>query len=161
MQRNIVLIAAGVVVVGLAVVLLRPEPTPEDKLRDAAEQAGEAAREAAGALGEAVSDATETATAELENASQQLSDSAVEMVESVAEASEATRASLTGLIEEWRASGIITEDGIDFDAALAAVEISELDQDTKTQISALLAALRDAPAEAQAKLQELEALLAQ
>ena len=61
------------------------------------------------------------------------------------------------LLEEWRASGIVTDDGIDFGAAIEAVETSQLEAETKSQIKTIIEFVRDAPGEAKEKLEALQA----
>jgi hypothetical protein len=53
----------------------------------------------------------------------------------------------------------VTEDGIDFAAATAAVDASDLSADAKTKVVAVLNALRDAPGAMGEKLDALKTLL--
>ncbi len=165
MQRNIILGVVAVIVIAGAFLFLRPEPTPQERLRDAAELAGDAARDATEALGEAAQEAAEATSAELSDAATELSDrvyeSAAAMAESINAASQDTKDTLNALIAEWRATGVVTEDGIDFDAAIAAIDTSDLDASSKARLTALINSLREAPDVVEAKLSELEAALAQ
>lgn len=159
-------IAALVIVIGAAGVIYfldRPEPTPQERLSEAAEQAGEAAEEAVEALSEAAQEVGEdlaNSTRETaEDMKAKVSIALAEVAEQVARASEETQAQLRQFLEEWKAAGIMTEDGIDFAKAKAAVEASDLSADAKANVSAVLKALQDAPGAFEEKLDALRTLL--
>ena len=160
-----VILGILVVVVGgaLAYVALKPEPTPQERLEEAAEQAGEAVQEAAESVSEAATEAgdaikqqAETTTEEL---TAQMAETAAALAEQVNATAQETRDGLKALIADWKSSGIVTDGGIDFKKATTALEESDLSAEIKTQGKALLDFLRDAPGEASAKLKELEAAL--
>ncbi|MDJ0858178.1 MAG: hypothetical protein QNI90_17715 [Dinoroseobacter sp.] len=166
MNKSILIgIVAVCVIGGVIFYTTRPEPTPQERLQDAAEQAGDAMRDATEAVGEAAQEASEAARAEIQRSAEELEASLTEtvtnMVANVGAVSEETANAVTALIEEWRASGIVTPEGIDHDAAVAAVEASDLDVSIKERFVSLLEDLGEAPDVALAKLQELEAALAQ
>lgn len=166
MNKSILVGAVAVCVVGAVLLYtMRPEPNPQEQLRDAAEQAGDAVRDATEAVGEAAQEATDAAREEMARTSEEistsLSETAASMMESVTDVSQETADAVTAMIEEWRSSGIVTSEGIDFDAAVAAVDASDMDPAVKTKFTALLEDLRDAPDQAMAKLQELETALSQ
>ena len=164
MNRTVLLSVIALVAIGIAVfALTRPEPMPQERLSDAVEDASEAAQDAVKALSDAASETGKAVSAELsdtaQNLNEELNSAATSIVEGVTQASDATRNRLNDLLDEWRASGIVSPDGIDFDAAIAAVANLDMEADTKSQLTALLAMVRDAPGAATAKLKELETAL--
>ena len=56
-------------------------------------------------------------------------------------------------------AGNLTEDGIDFATATAAVDASDLSADAKANVVAVLNALKDAPGAIEEKLDALKSLL--
>lgn len=63
------------------------------------------------------------------------------------------------MLADWKATGIVTEDGIDFVAATAAAQASDLSTDPKANVIAVMNALRDAPGALEDKLSALNAFL--
>ena len=164
MNRNLVITLVVVVAIGVAIfALTRPEPTPKERLAEAAEQAADAAEKAVDAVTDAATEAGEAVQKDLTETAKEIeseaSEAMVALVEEVTAVSQETRGHLTDLIARWRETGIVTEDGIDFDAAIAAVEAGDLDAETKSQVTKMIEMLRDAPGEAKAKLEQLEAVL--
>lgn len=163
---NKLLIAVGfVLVVAVAVFFVtRPEPTPQERLAEAAQDASDAIQSAAEELSSAAEEAGDAVREEIETTAEDLSDQMAEtaavLAEEVSDTAVETRSALSEAIEAWRASGIITDDGIDYDAAIATLAESDLSDETKSQMTSLLELLRDAPGEATQKLAELEAALA-
>ena len=155
----LVIVAVG----ALAYVAMKPEPTPQERLQDAAEQAGEAVQEAAESVSEAATDAGDAIKQQAETTAEELASQMAETVAALSEqvnaTAQETRDGLKALIAEWKSSGIVTDNGVDFEKAAAALEESDLSEEAKTQGKALLEFLRDAPGEASAKLKELEAAL--
>ncbi len=160
MQKS-ALLTAAVIVVGVVVYsLTRPEPTPAERLSEAAQEVGDATRDAAEELAavaeetvEAVQDQTEAKVDEMQN-------DAAEVVDAISKelttASADARTQLETLVQEWRDTGIVSDEGIDFDAAIAAVNATELDSETKLQVNGLLESMRDLPGDAKMKLEALE-----
>ena len=163
---NKLLIAVGLL--GVAAVAIyfatRPEPTPTERLADAAEDAADAIQDAADEVSEAASEAGEAIGAEIEetteNMSAQMAEATAGLAEQVSGASEETRAALSETVDSWRATGIITDEGIDYDAATAAVAESDFSDETKSQMTSIIEFLRTAPGEATDMLAELETALA-
>lgn len=164
------IITGAVVIVAIAVVafyaLNRPEPeppTPKERLSEAAEDIREATQEAA----EAVSDAAEDASEALANSTSvsvsemkaKVAETYADVAVRVANTSQETQTQLTRFLADWKASGIVTEDGIDFDKAVAAVEESDLSVAAKANVTAVLTALRNAPGAFEEKLDALKTLL--
>ncbi len=65
------------------------------------------------------------------------------------------------LVTAWNEAGIVTEDGIDFDQAIAAVNASDFDAETKKKITDLITEVRNSPETFDKFLQELKAVLSQ
>ncbi|MEM9392803.1 MAG: hypothetical protein AAGA38_03035 [Pseudomonadota bacterium] len=166
-MNKYILIGSAVLFAVVAVVIFatRPEPTPQEQLMEAAEQAGEAMRDATEAAGQATQEASDAVRQEIRRTAEEveasLAETATNMMQSISEVSQETSESLLALIGEWRASGIVTSEGIDYDAAVAAVESSDMDFSMKARFISLLEDLRDAPDRAVAKLEELETALTQ
>ena len=160
MQRVVILailvIAAGAVIFALN----RPEPTPAERLSDAVQDVGDAAEDVVEELAAVAEDTVEAAKSEVEAKSEELQGQAATALEAVTaevtQMSEDTRSQLEGLLQEWRDSGIVTDDGIDYDAATAAINASELSADAKTELIGLLTFVRDLPGDVDANLQALE-----
>lgn len=163
---NKLLIVLGLLAVAGAAVYFvsQPEPTPQERLSEAAEDASDALRSAAEELADAAEDAGDAVREEIQSTADDLSDQMAEtsaaLAERVSSTAEETRAALAELIETWRATGIVTDDGIDYDAAIDAIASSGLSEGAKAQSVSLLEAVRDAPGAATEKLAELEAALA-
>jgi hypothetical protein len=162
-MRRGVLVAVAVVLFigGLVFALNRPEPTPAERLDKAAKDAAESIREASDAVSDAVTTAKESLAKEVEKTSSELSDSmaasAALMAEEIASSADRTKDRLQAFLAEWKASGIITDAGIDFDAAIEAVDESDLSDEAKARAKTILVALRDAPGAFEARLAKLEA----
>lgn len=166
MNKSTIFGTLAVLAIGIAIyAFTRPEPTPEERLSEAAVEAANAVDEAVTALSDAAQEAGEAAAEELQNATNELQESAAsaaaELMEQVNSSAQETKQGLLELIEAWKASGIVSEDGIDFDKAIATIEGSNLSVDAKSQAEAIIIALRDAPDLASKKLSELEAALSQ
>lgn len=146
-----VLIGAAIVVAGLFL-LDQPEPTPEERLKSALEDAGDAAKEAANAAADVVGEAG-TAI------SNSASGAVAEMAGHVEKFSEDTKAKFEAELAEWKAIGIITDEGFDFDRATAEIKSSELSVSAQAQINEILKALQAAPDAFEEQLSELMMLL--
>lgn len=153
-------------VAGLAAIyaLTRPEPTPVERLSEAAREAGDALSDAADDLTSATGEAAEALQVEAEAHIEEL-EANVAMLsntisEQMTETSGEVRKEIESLIADWRETGIVTDNGIDFDAAIGAVNTSEMPTETKTQVIAFMEFLRDTPGDAKVKLEELEKSLA-
>ena len=99
-----VILGIAILVVGgtLAYFALKPEPTPQERLEEAAEQAGEAVQEAAESVSEAATEAgdsikqqAETTAEELAN---QMAQTAADLAEQVNATAQETRDGLKALI---------------------------------------------------------------
>ena len=167
MNKLIAGIVVGVAVAGgVAFLLNRPEPappTPKERLEEAAKDirkatkyAVDAASDAAQEAGEALATSTKTAVEEMKA---EVAEGYVALAEKVALTSQDTQAQITQFLADWKASGIVTEDGIDFAAATAAVDASDLSAEAKANVAAVLTALQDAPGAAKEKLDALKTLL--
>ncbi|NDR59430.1 hypothetical protein [Aliiruegeria sabulilitoris] len=146
----------GAAIVGALVFLLnQPEPvppTPEERLNKAAEEIRDATQESV----EAASDAAREAVGGIMG---QVAEGYADVAERVAQTSQETQKELTRFLAEWRAKGILTEEGVDFAAATEAIEGSELSAEAKENAIAVLNALRDAPGTFEKKLNALNILL--
>ncbi len=163
-MKNIVIVALAVIAIGAAVFLLnKPEPTPAERLSDAVQDVGEAAQDVVEEVTAAAEETVVAAQKEAEARADELQDQAASALEAVstevASISDETRKELEGLLQEWRNSGIITDDGIDFDAAVSAINASDLDADTKSQMVEIVAFIRDLPGDVEANLRALEQAL--
>jgi uncharacterized protein (DUF885 family) len=164
-MKKIGLIAVVAVVVAAAIyTFTRPEPTPAERLSEAAQEAGDALSDAADDLTSATGEAAETLQAEAEAKMEEFEASANTLSDTISEqmtiTSDEARQEIESLISDWRETGIVTENGIDFDAALSAVESSQMSTETKEQVTAFVEFLRDTPGDAKVKLEELEKSLA-
>ncbi|MFC3612897.1 hypothetical protein ACFORG_03905 [Lutimaribacter marinistellae] len=164
MNKTAIIGILAVAAIGIAIfALTRPEPTPQERLSDAVGEASGAVEDAVKALGDAANEARDAAADELQAATTELQDSAINMAATVMEqvnsSAQETKEELRRLMEEWKSSGVVTEEGINFDNALATVEASNLSARSKDLITELLSSLQSLPAEATAKLAELEAAL--
>lgn len=163
MKKTAYLLAAAAAIAALTMYLTRPEPTPAERLSDAVQEAGEAAQDAAKELADAAEETVAALQKETEAKADELrSEAAVAMdalSKKVTETSATAQQEMENFISDWRSTGIVTENGIDFDAAVASVNETDLDAETKKQINNLLTFLRDLPGEAAAKLEALEKAL--
>ncbi len=134
--------------------------TTEDAAQSAAEEvanaaasavtaATEAANTAASAIGEAVNqtqDAAEEAAAQISESASTAQDTVTAAVDqAVTSTNEAISSRLGDVRAAFEDNGVLTEEGFDYDAAVALVEESELATGIKDQINRLLAAIRDSP----------------
>jgi gas vesicle protein len=146
----------GAAIVGALVFALnRPEPvppTPEERLTKAAEEIRDATQESVEAASDAAREAVGGITA-------QVTEGYADVAERVAQTSQETQIELTRFLAEWRAKGIVTEEGVDFAAATEAIEGSELSAEAKENTIAVLSALRDAPGTFEKKINALRTLL--
>ena len=167
MNKTIVGAVIGATVVGgLVFVLNRPEPappTPKERMEEAAkdmrkatQKAVEAASDAAQDAGDALASSTKATVEEMKA---EVAEAFADMAEQVARTSLDTQAQMVRFLADWKATGIMTEDGIDFAAATAAVNASDLSADAKANVVAILNALRDAPGAIEEKLDALKSLL--
>ena len=167
MNKVIVGAVIGAAIVGgLVFVLNRPEPappTPKERLAEAAEDIREATQEAVEAASDAAEDAGEALASSTKEAVEEMNAEVAEAYAGVAErvalTSQGTQAQMARFLADWKATGIVTEDGIDFTAAKAAVDASDLSTDAKANVTAVLSALRDAPGAIEDKLDALKTLL--
>ena len=164
MQKIGLIVVATVVVAAAIYALTRPEPTPAERLSEAAQEAGDALSDAAGDLTSATSEAAEALQVEAEAKMEEIESSAAILRDTISgqmtETSGEVRKEIESLIADWRETGIVTDNGIDFDAAISAVDTSEIPIETKTQVIAFMEFLRDTPGDAKVKLEELEKSLA-
>lgn len=160
MQKSAIVLVAVIVIAVVIYALTRPEPTPAERLSEAAEDAGEAAKDAVEELAAVAEDAVDTLQENAEAKAQEIQNDAAATADALATelvtASEEARSELEVFINDWRESGIVTDEGIDYDAAIAAVNAADMDAKTKEEVNRILAYIRDLPGEAQRKLQELE-----
>ena len=167
MNKIVVSAVIGAAVVGgLVFALNRPEPpppTPKERLTEAAEEIREATQEAIAAASDATEDASEALASDAEKVVDEMKAEVAEayagVAERVAHTSQQTQAQLARMLADWKATGIVTEDGIDFVAATAAVQASDLSTDAKANVIAIMNALRAAPGAVENKLDALHALL--
>jgi hypothetical protein len=153
MNKTIIaaLIGAGVVIAAV-LWLNQPEPTPKEKLEDAAETAADALQDA----GKAISDgAAETA----ESLKKSAEETAAEVTESAAQTANAAKAEATRLITAWEETGIVTEDGFSYENAITTVFYRSLDEPTKTKIVALIEQIHETPALFEEKMKEIREIL--
>lgn len=160
MQRIIAVVVVLVAVGAVIFALNRPEPTPAERLSEAADEAGQAAQDAIEELSDAAEETVAAVQKDAEAKAEEIQNSAAEAMDSLSAelnaASEETRKELDRLMQDWRETGIVTDEGIDYDAAMTAVDETEMDADTKTEVNKVLAFIRDLPGEAKAKLDALE-----
>ena len=149
MQKTLIWVVAAAAIAAAIYAMTRPEPTPAERLSDAAQEAGEAAKDAVQELANAAEDTLDAVQNEAEASMSALS-------AELTAASEETRTALEGLVQDWQDTGIITENGLDFDAATAAINEADLDDSTKAELNGLLAFIRDLPGETQAKMDALK-----
>ena len=153
-------------------ILTRPEPTPAERLENAAQEAGDAVGEAAQAVTEAASEAVQNATQQANEAassvSQQASDAADQASAAVDTAAQAANEQIAALgdqgnalIQSWQDSGILTEAGFDYDKMMTAVQASPLTESVKAEAATILADIKAAPDTFAEKFEELKKLLAQ
>jgi len=167
MNKIIVGAVIGAAVVGgLVFVLNRPEPappTPKERIEKAAKDIRTATQETVDAASDAVQDASDALASSSKEAVEEMKAEVAEAFAGVAErvalTSQDTQAQMTRFLADWKAAGIMTEDGIDFAAARAAVDASDLSAKAKTNVIAVLNALRDAPGAIEEKLDALKTLL--
>lgn len=156
-----------IVVAGAAVAVLyfatRPEPTPADRVSAAVEQAGQAAQDAAEEIGDAATEAANALQQEVEDNAAELQDQAATAADAVAsqisQTSQEAKDRLTALMQIWRDTGIVTESGIDFDAAISAVEQTDMGTDARMQLVRVLEFIRNAPGDAKTKLAAIDKAL--
>lgn len=142
------IIGAAIVVAGV-MFLNKPEPTPEERLKDAIENIGDATKDAAEAATDAAEDVAEAMATSAANA-------ANEMAEYATKLSSDTKAQLEEKLTDWKESGIISDDGFDFGKATTALEESNLSEAAKKQITDILEALRDTPDDFKVQMDELK-----
>ncbi|MFK7875683.1 MAG: hypothetical protein AB8B71_07855, partial [Paracoccaceae bacterium] len=144
--------------------LTRPEPTPAERLSEAAQEAGGTLSDAVDDLTSAAGEAAEALRVESKAQMEELEASATILSDTISgqmnETSGEVRKEIESLIADWRETGIVTDNGIDFDAAISSVDTSEMPTETKTQVIAVMEFLRDTPGDAKVKLEELEKSLA-
>ena len=163
MQKSVIIAVVIGVAIAAVYALTRPEPTPSEKLAEAAQDAGEAAKDALDDLAGAADEAATALRKEVESKTEELQAEAESLAEAftaeLSEQSAKAQEEMEKLQKDWRATGIVTDDGIDFNAAIAAIEKSDLDDDSKKQLTAVIEFLRDTPGEAKAKLDAFEATM--
>lgn len=160
MQEIGTIAAAAIILVAVVYAPTQPEPVPAERLSDAAQDAGEAAQNTFGELATAAEETAEALQEEVEATIAELQGDVTEAMDAVSAgltaASEETQNKLKMFVPEWRDSGIVTDEGVDFDAAMASVNDADLSSETKTEINKVLAFIPDLPREARAKLEVLE-----
>ena len=183
MSRLFLIVAIAVVGAGAYYFITKPEPTPAEQLRAAAEDASDAADEAASATREAATEALNTATEQASEAASSLADQASEAASSVAEQASDAASDLTDqatqaasdagdqvaalaaqgqeLLGSWVQDGLLTAQNFDYDAMVASVQDSALAQGVKTQVIEILDEIKTSPELLAAKIQDLRALLNQ
>lgn len=134
MRKIFLLLIFAVAVAAIIYAVSRPEPTPTERLSDALQEASDAVEETVGDMSSAMSEIT------------------TEITNSTAE----TLEEFSGLLQSWRETGIITESGVDFEAAAAEIRASDMDDAAKEQSLKLIELLRSAPEEANAQLRAIE-----
>lgn len=130
----------------------RPEPTPAERFEKAINDAGDAMSEAQDALKDGAAAAGKDFQSRMEEA-------AAGVAESLGLTIEEMSAEVTGLVDKWQQEGILTENGFDYDKATEAVSESDLAKNTKDQLNAMLAQIRETPEVFEQKWQEIGALL--
>lgn len=135
------------------VYLNQPEPTPAERIEEAAREAGEA-------IGDAVSSAASGVSEQASATTQQLSDAAGDAADTVSRSIVSLNETGTALLQSWQETGILTKDGFDYDKLVAAVDSSGLDESTREKVLRILTEIRSAPEAFSEKLQELQALFA-
>jgi hypothetical protein len=165
MQKTILIIVAAGALIATLYYVTRPEPTPADRLSDAIEDVGQAARDSAEQLANAANEAAEALQSQVESKSDELQSQAEEVTVALAtrlsDTTQDAQDRLTALMQIWRETGIVTDSGIDFDAAIAAVEETDMSTDERAQVISILEFVRDAPGAAQRKMTALETALQQ
>lgn len=153
-MSKIILVAVLGLCIGAAVVVVynRPEPTPAERLEDAVKDAGDALKDAGNAISDGARDAKDGIERDLTTA-------AAELAEMAAASSEKLSDKAVRLVTAWQETGILTEDGFNYDNAIKAVEDSSLDGQTKDRITTILNDIREAPETINEKLRELRAVL--
>lgn len=141
------LLGAAIVVAGFFL-FDKPEPTPEDRLKEALENVGDASQEAAKAAADVVGEVGQAI-------STSASQAAMDMAAAATQLSNSSKVELEKMLTEWKAKGIVTEEGFDFEKAATAIKESDLSEATKTQIDQVLEAFRKAPEAFNAQLNEL------
>lgn len=157
MSKNLIIVAAAVA--GLAIVVFvmnqpAPEPTPQERLQQAAEDAADALSDAKDALTDGAKDATAAISADIQN-------SMADFAEAIAAQTVTLSEEAQDLVDAWNEAGIITEDGVDYAKARELVEGSKIAQGTKDQLEAILAEIEKAPDELGKYLREIQALLSE
>lgn len=166
-NKIVVSAVIGVAVIGgFVFVLNRPEPlppTPKERLAQAAEEIQEVTQEAIEAASDATKDASDALANDAKEAVGEMTAEVAKAYDGIAErvalTSQDTQAQLAQMLTDWKATGIVTEDGIDFNAATAAVQASDLSTDAKANVVAIVNALRDAPGALEDKLSALNSFL--
>lgn len=153
MSKTIIAAILGLcVIVGLAIWLNQPEPTPGERLNEAMEDAGDALKDATDAVSDSVKDVSDQVSDGVQNAT-------AEVAETISEQSEAFRNEADRLITAWEETGILTEDGYNHANAVKTIEESSLDGETKDQILTILQQINEAPDQFQQKIAEIKAIL--
>ncbi|MBE1283672.1 MAG: hypothetical protein GJ676_10220 [Rhodobacteraceae bacterium] len=163
MNRTVIGVVVGVVVVAVVAVMNRPEPTPQERLEDAVQSAGDSLQEAGEAISDGVRQAGEDLQSQAEDAANELAEQAEEVATSLADriSTQATAfsAEALALAKAWEDSGILTSEGFDLDKAKEAVAASSLEQATKDRIVAVLEQIQATPELFDQKMQELHDIL--
>jgi len=164
MSKTVVWIAIIVAIAAVGIyAFTRPEPTPKERLAEATDDIREATQEAVEAASDAAADAGEalanSATEAVDEMKAEVTEAYADVAERMAQTSQETQVQLTRFLADWEASGIMTEEGIDFTRATEAVEASDLSAKAKANVIAVLTALRNAPGAFAEKLDALKTLL--
>ncbi|MEY8097501.1 hypothetical protein AB9F29_08760 [Falsihalocynthiibacter sp. S25ZX9] len=133
-------LGAAIVVAGYFL-LNKPEPTSEQRLKSALEDAGDAAKDVVGDVGTSIAKGA--------------SDKAEGMARYVEQLSDDAKVKLEIELAKWRESGTISDDSFDFEKAVADLKNSDLSTATQAQINDILKTLQDAPESFDAQLNEL------
>ncbi len=156
-------VIGGALVFAVFFFMNQPEPTPEERLEDAAQQAGEAAKDAVDALKDAANEATGALAEDLSKSAEeiagQLEAASADLSARISNSSAEAQAALDQMVSDWKATGILTEEGIDFDKANDAIVSSDLPDEAKSQLALVLNFLKAAPGAFDARVKEVESAL--
>lgn len=154
---NKVIISGAVGIAAVAAIMFatnKPEPTPAEKLEQAVQDLGDAASDVGDALVEGAKGTQKALQEELQSAANDFADFAASSAESLSQQAK-------DLVAAWQDTGIISEDGFDFDKAVQTLKDSSLDDATKEKIAMVLDQIKETPELAAEKLREIRDLLSQ
>lgn len=155
MPRNLIIIAAAAIaLVGIVLFTSQPdpEPTPQERLQQAAEDAKSALEDAGDALADS---ARETGEA----VSQSVQESVAELAEALSAQTQSLSAEALELLKAWEDAGIVTDDGLDFAMAREILGQSQIAQGTKDKVEEIFQKIEETPENIAVYLAELQSLL--